>query len=236
MAVMDSVQGLQPWQAQKPQAAPAQGYNPEIVRSFGSTSPSPRYTPDFVNRRVQAMQPAAESSSPPQNWNDLYSRFQSGGVGPHDVLRLGSLILSGQGQGMFSPYGDPEVSRIAARNAEETGRAHERRAVLGAQLDSGGDPALGAFAKLQARMGTGQEAQRAVSEARMQQLQQAQAIRQWLLQQFIAYNLDLGRGEQAGIWNRRAADASGGSGIPGVIGQIGGSALGGYLGNPAVFS
>ena len=236
MAYMTPVQGLHDWQARepvKPVARPlgAQPTAPADAMSRWADNPWARKAmtaPGF-------QPPVTNLSTPPQNWNDLYNRFQTGQVGQHDVLRLGSLILSGQGQGMFSPYGDPEVSRIAARNAEETGRAHERRAVLGAQLDSGGDPALGAYAKLQARLGTGQETQRAVSEARMQQLQQAQAIRQWLLQQFIAYNLDLGRGEQQGIWNRRAADAAGGgSGIPQMAGQILGSAAGGFLGNPGL--
>lgn len=153
---------------------------------------------DLINRkRYGAPQPAGPAGSPgqpagnglPAGWAERGggrpSDIQLGGMfGPNGQISYPQLLdhltaKSIQG-GAFDPLGSQGMADMARTSITSSMGARERAATLGADMDSGGDPALRAFGRLQARLNTQGEGSNAYVNALLQSAQQNQSFLQQL--------------------------------------------------------
>lgn len=108
-------------------------------------------------------------------WDYLTS--QLGGIGDtrgaYEGLR--DLITFGQGQGAFSPYGDPEQLSAIDDYYQRQGAADEQQAALASDLDNRGGGIFGrGLARTEARAGARNRSADAAMQARLAQMQAMQ--------------------------------------------------------------
>lgn len=67
---------------------------------------------------------------------------------------INAIMRSGIEGGAFNAMGSRQVANLAGESITKSGGARERAATLGADMDSGGDPALQAYARTRSRLDT----------------------------------------------------------------------------------
>lgn len=137
--------------------------------------------------------------------------------GPFSGNRLQQDVLQrGYASGAFDPFGSPFIMQLLEQMGRDEGRARERHAVLGAELDAGDDPLLRAYLGGEARLGAQSDTARSLTEARVQQFLQYQRFIQELLGGYLGQAI-----------NRR--DPRNGNPLAAVAGQVAGVAGGAWL-------
>lgn len=91
---------------------------------------------------------------------------------------MNAIIQSGAAGGAFDPTGSKVAAEHARQQITKSAGARERAATLGAEIDSGGDPALAAYGRMMARLGTQGDAADAYGNALTQSALQNQRFLQ----------------------------------------------------------
>ena len=167
------------------------------------------------------------SSAPYSPANEL-GEFQSQG----DVRSLANWLLSQyQGNGAFSPGGDPNIIRALQDNAARQGNQASQRAQLAASV-SGMDPAQAAAYRARTDVASNTASQQGISDAMLQQLLSRQNFGDNLLGTMLGHSYGWDRGQQGFDFNSALQSQQRGGGLGQFLGGIGGTVLGGYLGRP----
>jgi hypothetical protein len=171
---------------------------------------------EIRRRHDQAL---AENQGLPPGWEergggresdmDLSSMFSNGKISYPQLLNM--LTAKSIQGGAFDPLGSEPLAQMSRDRIMASQGARERAATLGADMDSGGDPALRAFGRLQARMGTQGDSANAYANA----LQQSAMQNQQFLQNLFG-------GRQGAILKKDPKDNT----LAMVGGQLGGAAIG----------
>lgn len=206
---------------------------PEMVNlpRGASVTPNPATSRPMLGGMRRIMGPGGSGAPPPpgtipgtDGWTERQGMRDSdvplgGLIGPSGYSMpqfLQQLVASMTRGGALDPLGSKALAGMARDSVSSSMGARERAGQLGADLDSGGDPALRAYARTNARLNTQSEASKAYLDAILRSAFQNQSF----LQQLFGGPITGAATRQDPKSNPWAQAA----------GQLGGAALGSFLG------
>lgn len=193
------------------QAAPAGG-----VPNFGGIG-------DIMRRLQERQQAGAGGGYSPQG---QLGNFENTG----DPRSLANWLLSQyQGNGAFSPGGDPNIMRALQDNAARQGNQASQRAQLAANV-SGMDPAQAAAYRARTDVASNTASQQGISDAMLQQLLSRQGFGDQLFGNMLGHSYGWDRGQQGFDFQNALQSQMRGGGLGQFLGGIGGSLLPGLGG------